>query len=367
VPRDIYAFSILAACTIIWLLIMLPTIVFLFSWWKWRRDDMTAMMSPKVLRLYYAQFFPSLSIADKDLTAYFSRDFTSRYGRRLYIVPLTLLGLIAAAGLISVGGTLMAWVGVVPASAKPFSLDPIAFAALGGGFTWVVSDELGRFRTRDFTTYDVFNSVFRVLVAIPLGYSFAAFLESAFKIPVAYLLGAFPTSALFTIARRLGGQKLGLSDDASDSGPELEQLPDVGRAFAERLKDEGINSITELAYADPVNLTLRTNKPFTYITDCISQALLWMYISTGLPKVQVLGLRGAQEAYSLLDDLKSTDAAEQTDAQQALSAAATILGVTPEALRHTLEEVALDPYTEFLVQIWSPVGQVSDLPSSPPR
>jgi hypothetical protein len=83
--------------------------------------------------------------------------------------------------------------------------------------------------------------------------------------------------------------------------------------------------------------------------------------------VQVLGLRGAQEAYSLLDDLKSTDAAEQTDAQQALSAAATILGVTPEALRHTLEEVALDPYTEFLVQIWSPVGQVSDLPSSPPR
>ena len=152
------------------------------------------------------------------------------------------------------------WVRVV-ALGNHLVLDPVSFAALGGGFPWVVSDELGRFRTRDFTTYDVYNFVFRLLLSIPLGFTVEAFVDTAFKIPVAFLLGTFPTSTLFTIARRLGNEKLNLADDETAGGSELELLPDVGRAFAERLKDDGINSITELAYADPVNLTIRT-KPY---------------------------------------------------------------------------------------------------------
>jgi hypothetical protein len=351
---EVYPVVIVTSCVIVWLTIMLPIVVYLFTSWKWRRDDMVTMMSAKVLGLYYGQFFPALKIQGA-LEDFFRKDFDRRYGRRLYIVPLLLLGGISAAGMVATGSmALSLFKATLPHK------EAVAFAALAGGFTWVVSDQLGRFRTRDFTTYDIYNSVFRILVAIPLGYSIAKLGSDTLSVPFAYLLGTFPTATLFTIARRLGSQKLNMSDDASPAGSELEQLPDVGKAFAERLKDEGINSITELAYADPVSLTLRTNKPFTYVTDCISQALLWMYITTGLPKVVVLGLRGAQEVSNLLDDLNSADEDKRADANQTLAAAATLLGIESGALQHTLEEVSGDPYTKFLVEIWS-------IPSSDPQ
>ena len=346
-PPAVFATTIAAACVVVWLTVMAPIGVFLLTSWKWRREDMVTTLSVKALQLYYAQFYPSLPLP-ANLTDFFRRDFNRRYGRGLYVPPLLLLGVASTAGLIALGGTLLVMAGVAPQGA--LRLDPISFAALGGGFTWVVADQLGRFRTRDFTTYDIYNGVFRILLAIPLGYSIGATAgANAFSGSVAYLLGTFPTATLFKIARRLVGQKLNLTDDSSPQGAELEQLPDVGKAFAERLKDEGIISISELAYADPVNLTIRTNKPFTYITDCISQALLWIYVTTGLPKIAILGLRGAHEVSNLLAGLEANDSA----AVQTLAAAATLLGVAPDALRNTFSEVAGDPYTEFLVEVWS--------------
>ena len=346
-PPAVFASTIVAACVVVWLIVMAPIGVFLLTSWKWRREDIVTAMSVKALQLYYAQFYPSLPLPTNP-TDFFRRDFNRRYGRRLYLPPLLLLGAASTAGLIALGGTLLVMAGIAPKGA--LRLDPISFAALGGGFTWVVADQLGRFRTRDFTTYDIYNGVFRILLAIPLGYSIGATAgANALSGSVAYLLGTFPTATLFKIARRLVGQKLNLTDDASPEGSELEQLPDVGKAFAERLKDEGIISISELAYADPVNLTIRTNKPFTYTADCISQALLWIYVTTGLPKIAILGLRGAHEVSNLLDGLEAKDPA----ALETLTAAGTLLGVGPDALRNTFTEVAGDPYTEFLVEIWS--------------
>ena len=45
----------------------------------------------------------------------------------------------------------------------------------------------------------------------------------------------------------------------------------------ERYKDEGITTICGLAYADPIDLTIRTNFDFNYVVDCVSQALMWIY------------------------------------------------------------------------------------------
>jgi hypothetical protein len=344
---EIFEAVIAGACVIVWLTVMAPIVVYLLTSWIWRREDIVTTMSVKALDLYYAQFFPSLTLPS-DPVAFFRKDFNRRYGRRLYLPPLILLGAASTAGMAAIGGTLLAMAGI--AGSNSFRLDPIALAALGGGFTWVVSDQLGRFRTRDFTTYDTYNGVFRLLLSIPLGYSLGAVAgQGPWSGSVAYLLGTFPTSTLLKIGRRFASQKLNMSDDASPAGSELEQLPDVGKAFAERLNDEGVNSISELAYADPVNLTIRTNKPFTYITDCISQALLWMYVTTSLPKLSILGLRGAQEVSNLLDGLKAND----DDAVQTLASASAVLGVSPQALRNTFGEVGGDPYTKFLVEIWS--------------
>jgi hypothetical protein len=182
-------------------------------------------------------------------------------------------------------------------------------------------------------------------------------------IPTAFFLGAFPTSTLFTAARRFANQQLKLGDDPASGKLELEQLQSIGKEGAERFKDEGISTISQLAYADPVDLTIRTNFDFNYITDCISQALLWIYLGNQLQNLAIFSLRGAYEANCLVEDLQKSSA----NAQQALADVTAVLvankvQISMRTLQMTLEQAAYDPYTKFLVDIWSD----SKLAASPP-
>jgi hypothetical protein len=103
----------------------------------------------------------------------------------------------------------------------------------------VLSDQLGRFASRDFTSSLVSNGVFRLLIAVPFGYSIQSFANKDFGIPPAFLIGAFPTNSLFTIARRLVGQKLNLGEEAADGKLQLGSQQDITCTNAERFLDEG--------------------------------------------------------------------------------------------------------------------------------
>jgi hypothetical protein len=348
-----YSVLINVACHIGWLMVMLPAVLFLCREWRARRDNLFNLMTDGVLELYYNRFFPSRKIDGNKREQVFRKDFGRRYGRRWYIPPLVLLGILSVWGLWGTAGTLKVWTGV----AKPgdqFAIEDIALGAFLGGLTWVISDQMSRFRDRDFTSYDVYNAVFRLLIAIPLGYSLASFGDAKFKVTIAFILGAFPTSTLFTIARRLGSKQFGLADDAVDSSSEseLEKLQSVARDTAERFRDEGVSSIVALAWTDPIDLTIRTNLDFSYVVDCISQALLWIYLGDDTKKLYVMSLRGAQEASALIDDAKSEDPALRDDAIKTLQAAADLLKIDRDVFHLTLRQVAEDPSTEFLMKIW---------------
>ena len=118
------------------------------------------------------------------------------------------------------------------------------------------------------------------------------------------MLGAFPTGTLFTIARRLASTQLGVADDPQGQGLELEQLQSISKTNAERFYDEGIATIVQLAYTDPIDLTIRTNFDFTYVVDCFSQALLWIYFTDKSKGLAMYSLRGAQEVSSLMNSLQ---------------------------------------------------------------
>jgi hypothetical protein len=122
-------------------------------------------------------------------------------------------------------------------------------------------------------------------------------------IPTVFFLGAFPTTTLFMVARRIVGQQLKLRDDPDSGKLELEALQSVGRANAEPFKDEGISTISQLAYADPIDLAIRTNFDFNYVIDCVSDSLLWIYIKDKIDLIQIFSLRGFQEASALMDSL----------------------------------------------------------------
>jgi len=349
-----YAALINAACFIAWLTLMLPAILFLRGAWAARRDDFFCLMTDDVLARYYERFYPSRKIDAAQRQHIFRKEFGHHYGRRWYAPPLLLLGFLSAWGLSGTAGTVKAWVGVA-GTGNTFTIPDVALGAFLGGVMWVVSDHLGRFRDRDFTTHDVYNAVFRLLIAVPLGLSLASLSAASLQVPFAFILGVFPTSTLFTIARRVGSKQFGIGDDAVENqGSELEKLQGVGKVIAERFRDEGISSIAGLAWTNPIDLTIRTNLEFSFVVDCISQALLWIYLQDSVVKLYALSLRGAQEVSSFIDDIGSADATVHAEAAKTLTDAATLLGISPEAFHQTLLQVSQDPSTKFLVELWAP-------------
>jgi hypothetical protein len=345
-----YAWLINAACFFAWLMVIAPAIIFLGVAWSTRRDSLFSLMTDGTLELYYNRFYPSRKIDPKERVRIFRKDFGKRYGRRRYVFPLLTLAVLSGWGLWGAAGTIKVWVKVA-APDRTYAIDEIALGALLGGLTWIISDSLERFRTRDFTSHDVYNAVFRLLIAVPLGYSLGSFLDVKFKVAMAFLLGVFPTSTLFTIARRLGAKQFGLAPDAADAGgtSELEKLQSVATATAERFRDEGVSSIVSLAWTDPIDLTIRTNFEFSFVVDCISQALFWIYVRDDIQQLYVLSLRGAQEVSTFMDSVKAGDAG----AKKTLGEAAGRLKVSEEALFQTLTQVCEDPSTRFIVNIWA--------------
>src|SRR5579863_4526093 len=162
-PR-FYAGLINAACIVAWLMVIAPAIIFLRRAWASRRDSLFDLMTDGTLELYYNRFYPSRKIDAKERVRIFRRDFGRAYGRRKYAIPLLLLAFLSGWGLWGAAGTIKVWVNVASPGAT-YAIDEIAVGALLGGLTWVISDQLGRVRIRDFTSHDVYNGVFRLLIA----------------------------------------------------------------------------------------------------------------------------------------------------------------------------------------------------------
>jgi hypothetical protein len=372
------ALLVITFCVVSVLLVIWPILRFLYRPWSFRKDLIFGAVSGDAAVYYFQQFRPGADILNKTPPAKsaqgeadsvysnatqeayflaFKDDFFRWYGRRYYIAPVTMLLVLTGASACWAQRMLREWsaVGVGPGT----TLRALSASALAGAFVWIISDEIEKLRKRDFVTSDVFYYVFRILIAVPFSWAIAAIsvdgrpLGLFGSIPLAFFLGAFPTTTLFKIARRFTAQTLKLGENQTSGTLELEKLQSVGKSNAERFQDEGISTIVALAYTDPVDLTIRTNFDFSYVVDCVSQALAWMYFQDDCAKLIELSMRGAQEITAVVDwSSDATDAVKQDNAKQAILDAATKLNISEKALRTTFAQIIEDPYTEFLVKVW---------------
>ena len=359
-----YAVLIDMACLGAFLLMCIPPVRYLFIGWQIRRDKLFSYLNEKALKIYFDQF-PYRVGRETDLVKSFRKQFHYLYGRQHFVVPLGFFVLICAVTAWAVAESVKSWFYVAPAS---YALPKLAVGALLGAFAWSVTDEFSRIRRRDLAPMDIYGWNFRFLISIPFGFAFGAVLKDDFGVPLAFLLGAFPTQTLFTFARRIASQKLNMGDQQGDTVLELMQLQSVDRANAERFQDEGINTISTLAWADPIDLTIRTDFDFNYVLDCMSQALLWVYFQDKTKSLYSLSLRGAQEAHSLMKAVKGVSfpiqssvslTGDQSRAVGTIRSAALLIGISEEALLTTLDQVAEDPYTIFIVEVWQLIGAQS--------
>jgi hypothetical protein len=297
-------------------------------------------------------FNPSLKChKDEGYVAHFREQFEQRYGRHHYIIPLSLLAVTSGLALLAIAQSIIA---VMTRIHQPDQLDPVAVSALLGAYSWVVWDQLARFRSRDFTIHDVYGCTFRFIIAVPLAKALAAALPAQAGPPLAFMLGAFPTQALFQIIRRRAGQQLAL-DETKDEGPtELVKLQGISRSVAERFQEEGITTIPQLAWTEPVDLAIRTNFDFDFVIDCQSQALLWTYLEAEAPKLPRFMIRGSMEVAEMLGAPWQGGPKIALAPQETLQAAADAIGMDKDVFAQTLLEIARDPYTQILCSIWYP-------------
>jgi len=380
----------LSFCLFTMLLVIYPIVRYLLKPWINRRNQLIGQLGNPALTLYYKQFRRGIyenKGPDANYAVLFKVDFNAWYGRGFYFIPVAGLFILSAVCVWWSTSTLWSWIqGLSSAN----SMRGLVAAAIAGAFTWIISGEIDRLRRRDFTSSDVYYYLFRLLLCVPFGWSLSRIAVSLdVAIPIAFFLGAFPTSTLFTIARRFTNERLKLGDSTTSGLLELESLQSVGKEIAERFKDEGISTIVQLAYTDPLDLTIRSNFEFNYVLDFISQALLWIYFGEKLKLLQIYSLRSAIEAHylyrcitddndpqaratvnAIVDSLNRSLPADQlTRAAATLNQAAINLNATPnpqqnqtpivppaitfEVLMTTLRQVAEDPYTLFICKIWT--------------
>jgi len=352
-PATSTIWLIAGACVLGWIFAFVPTAVFLSLEWRKRFSDIICRFSESAIKLYYRRYLASeANTAGNNLTESFQKQMQSRYGGQRFFLPLFLLILISGIAIALVDISVLSWLGLAP---NLTAIPPIAVSAILGAYLWSVSDQIARFGTFDLSPNDVRSWCFRFLIAVPTGYCLAMTVKDDVGIPLAFFLGTFPTNTVASFGRRFVAKKLDIADQPASEKAELELIQGINTPEAERFKESGITTILQLAYIDPIDMTLRTNYGFDYILDCMSQALLWVYLdkSIDIGKLRVLGLRGAYEAIGLYRLLNSTVDDEKQVGQKNLGEIAKVLEVDEIAFKKTLLEVATDPYSVFIYEVFN--------------
>jgi hypothetical protein len=342
-----------------------PIVGFLRGGRKVRREEVLRPFNPELIKLYFRMFSPEKwaaiaedgQLSDKQLVLAFCRNYDERFGLWRYLVSSLLLMATTAATLYLALVAAAAWLQNDNAT---HTLPSIGVVAVAGAYLSVVTEIIARHRAGDLWPRDLLLAALRMALAVPVGYAFSAMAAEPIGLPIAFMMGAFPIKTLITMSRRLAARKLSLGEearipeDAGSGSSELEKLQGVRGAIVERLDDENITTILQLAYTDPLELTIRTGYSFTYILDCVSQALAWIYLEGHLQDLRVLGMRGACEVRNLIEGLDKGKAKMRERRKAQVEAIAKKLEVDVESCELMLREIAEDPHTTFIADIWQP-------------
>jgi len=350
---------------------VLPVAHFLLFGWPARKQQIVSRLSDQSIVHYKETFCPKCDYTDN---AGFSKEYDLRYGRRLYLGPVILF----CVALYFLSYLCLSWVFAHDWGSAPELTAKIAILSLAGAYMWITYDLIIRARQNDVVTSDVNRATLRLLVALPFGFAISAF---AGVLPgsgvtltsgaLAFFVGAFPTDTILKFMRRTAAIPLKLDADSSgDSVQQLLKIDGISVPIAERFIDEGVKTNLQLAYADPVALTIRSGMDFSFVLDVCGQALVRIYFNDDQMKtVQKFGLRTGIEIKAIIDPLLSYDEvvaaateagttpvpppdADQAAAQAQLQSLATALALDTTSTRFLLDQIAGDPYTLFAWEVW---------------
>jgi hypothetical protein len=349
------------------ILLISPTLSFLFNNLKQRHMEILSGISSegdKAIGVYFKQFQPGFAPEQEDIKARFKLFYNAHFGAKQFIFPLVLLVAIAGVLLYECNYFL------TQSIKNSFNIlekpEAIFIFSILGAYLWVVYDHIAKWWYSDLSHRDLYWACFRFALSVPIGYAVTRIMgnNADIALAIAFFLGAFPMQTLLSFFRKFGRLKLGMGDVAEIGESELLKLQGIDGSKAERLAAEGITTICQLAYADPIRLTIRTNLGYSYLIDCISQAQLRLYTGNYQETWQKLGLRGGFEVINLKSGMESSDPRDRRDAHVLIGELANSLSLPEASIREIIWEVCNDPYMEFIYLSWTSGEEVAK-PASP--
>lgn len=370
------------------LLMIYPLGAFVRHGWTRRKDEICKTLNRSAKQRYLAIFHKE-TCSEAQADRAFERVYLDEYGLKYFVIPLAILFLVAAVGNFFLASALQELV-KPGAGAKQFN---VAASAIAGAYTFICWDLFSRMQRLTLSRVDVLRTTLRLVVALPVGFAFAALLNDSLAAFVAFGMGAFPVQVINTILQRQMKKRLDLEWDTHGPRDQVFLLSGIDTPIAERIEDADITTITQLAWADPIQLTMRTNLQFAFVIDIVGQALAWVYLEDKLKPLGVVGLHGAVEIRFLLSDLgviestnpaggsltmesrevterlggveiteeitefapagdKKSDEYARAAAEAALKAAAKLIDIDVAALMYAFIQIGEDPTAEFLETSW---------------
>lgn len=313
-----------------------------------RRREILGFFTPGTVKLYFQEFYESeFEKIARDPSAALRQLYDQRFGARTFALPFILYGL----SLLILIGVIVVSILHGPIRWGGATLELKGLYALAGAYLWVTFDLISGYRQRNLTPSALYWYAFRFLISIPLAYAISSLLTETAAAPIAFALGAFPTTTLMLFLRRQASQRLGLGNDADTQKLELEALQGVNTALAEKFSEIGITTLLQLAYEDPIQLTMRTNLSFSYVVDLVSQALATVY-GLRLEIARPYALRGAIEAAEAFDHFMNGTDVDKARAATIIRELATKFQVPDAVVQQMLCDIGKDGYTTFLRKMW---------------
>jgi hypothetical protein len=345
----IFSSLIIIAAT---LMLILPLLRYVIVGWQAKRNDIMEGLDADARLAYFEMFCRNCGPQDLNtVSAEFEKLYYKWYGRSFFLVPGILLFLVGLIEVTPIIFTVLRTQGYIIENPF-FDVPAIGIAAIAGAYMWVVNDFISRARRLDFTPSDVLSGTLRLIIAVPMGYAFAAIASQSVGPFIAFAVGAFPLAELTSMLQRLANKTLGQASSV-EASDDIIKLQGINRAIAERLSGEDITTVTHVGYCDPVKLSMRSNLSFNFVTDCMNQALAWMYFRDDLDKIRPLGMRGATEIKHLIDAYDDNANPDHNRAIVSFPLIAAILKQDPDTLQIVFREIAEDPFTIFLDRVWT--------------
>jgi hypothetical protein len=316
------------------------------------------MAQDGVFASYQKRFGKAGETADKVVMELF----TLYYGPITYVLPIIMNVVVIALGIM---------IGMVLAKV-PFALPsgvgdlvrtaPITLSlGFGGAYIQSLYDTLRRCRESDLSAYSLhFTWVHMVLASILAPLVSKAFAPEVGQF-VSFGLGLFPLKDTFEYARNMAKKKLEISLEPEEvKGLPMGLVEGLNKKVVDRLDEEGITSIVDLAYSDPIKLFLKTNYPWAWVIDVMDQALLINYIGAKIEALRPIGIRGSIEMSVLGEPVPTPNIGTL------IGIAAKRMDFTPDEARSLGQTMYADEQVDLIWQLFKPnEPEESQTPSQP--